>query len=117
MAVDLQVKFPDGMSARDRGIISEGINQYLSSDRLNKKDPVRDLKRYVLQEYKIQVDCWYAQPPMGTIQGLTEAEGEAFQAVVNRHFQKQPAISQEDTQSRMQALVDGFLAGRQQLSQ
>ncbi|MEO0738535.1 MAG: hypothetical protein AAFZ35_17205 [Cyanobacteria bacterium J06649_12] len=114
MALDyLQVKFPDGMSARDRGLLDEGINQYLKSGKLNQKDPVKDLKRYVLQEYKIQVDCWFKYPPTGTIQGLSEAEGEAFQAAVNRHFQKQPAISQEDAQGRMQALVDGYLAGRQ----
>lgn len=113
MALDLQVKFPDGMSARDRGIINERINQYLKSDKLNHKDPVGDLKRYVLQEYKIQVDCWFKHPPTGNIQGLSEAEGKAFQAAVNQHFQKQPAISQEDAQGRMQALVDGYLAARQ----
>ncbi len=113
MALDyLQVKFPEGMSDRDRGIIREGINQYLSSDKLNQKDPVRDLKRYVFREYKTQVDCWFKYPPTGNIQGLSEAEGKAFQAAVNRHFQKQPAISQEDAQGRMQALVDGYLAAR-----
>ena len=113
MALDLQVKFPDGMSARDRDIISEGINQYLSSDKLNQKDPVEDLKRFVLQEYKTQVDCWFKHPPTASIQGLSEAEGKAFQAAVNQHFEKQPGISQEDVQGRMQALVDGYLAGRQ----
>ncbi|EKU96976.1 hypothetical protein Lepto7375DRAFT_0986 [Leptolyngbya sp. PCC 7375] len=109
MAAEVQIKFPNGMSLRDKQIIWEETRGHIGNGTLTSPEQIR---HHILETFKVEVECWFKDPPDVMICGSNAAEEKFVQQALREYFQQCPVVSKDDAQQRTRAFLAGYYAGR-----